>query len=398
MNKYGEVFKTINPNFKYIMKDLILNDVLNSKSHDEGNYDVDRLDYILRDSLYRGKIIPNYTHEQYKRKWAKVDMQGNIIKNSNGSIVLVSEDTKCPKVPIDVYESQSLEAIEKFLEKRVESYKTIYFSDKTQVSDGLVGNFLRYLMQDNQENIAQELKNFIKHLKEQQTDISIQEYLQWDDIRFYSNCIEVAEKSNNPNLRAYATMIIPNLQALMNLTFSHLDLKNEKDKKLSNLSDLDKEFIKKIHYLITANTELAKALKDKSYYTRNCLLSSNQCCIDTLRQDYEDTLTYANATVYGYKKRIPVFVEDKNGDVYMLNEHPDCSYDWNNRKESASVVYTAIPDLKMKGFEESEIAKIKQIFNQYNKPDKTPKIKATDQSVNMSLIKVDSRMEDYFSI
>lgn len=107
---------------KNILKNLIQDDILNFKSHDEGNYDVDRLDFILRDSIYRGQKIEKGFDEQYKRKYAKLDKNGNIMQNEDGSIILVDEESQVPKKIIDVYNHSSLSTIENFLERRVQSH------------------------------------------------------------------------------------------------------------------------------------------------------------------------------------------------------------------------------------------------------------------------------------
>ena len=55
----------------------------------------------------------------------------------------------------------------------------------------------------------------------------MQEFLIWDDIRLKSNCIEIGESSKNVHTREFAGMVIPNLEALMYITYSHLDMRNQ---------------------------------------------------------------------------------------------------------------------------------------------------------------------------
>lgn len=399
MNKYGKVFESIDPNFKNIMIDLITNDTLNSKSHDEGNYDVDRLDYILRDALYAGERLENYTHEQYKRKYARIDENGEVMKNVDGSIMLVNdENSDVSKTPIDVYGRKSLEPIEIFLERRVQAYKNIYFSDKIQVSDSLVGIFIKYAIEHGQEEYANELKTFINLLKNQDVNVDIKELLKWEDIRFYSNCINIGENSKNPHLRSLAAMVIPNLQALMNVTFWHLDLKNERANNFANLSEYDMAFINKIKELIYSDSDLAKMLKDKEYYKKNCLICNDRKKIDIIKQKFGDKVMHLEATVRGYKKDIPIYVEDINGRVFMLHEHPERNCDWENRKETVNVAFVAIPILKLQGLSDEEINEIIKVFQEQETPDIGAKSNSTNRKINMSPVKTGSRIEEYFCI
>lgn len=390
MSKYGEVFKAISPNFKEVMSDLISNDPLNSKSHDEGNYDVDRMDYLLRDALYSGEKLENYTHEQYERKYAKIDENGNIIKNTDNSVIIVDESSKESKIPIDVYEQSSLKAIEQFLERRVQAYKNMYFSGKTQVSDYLVGKFVDYAI--SHEDSANELKIFMEHLKERGVDTDLQEFLSWEDIKFYNNCIKVGENSKNKYIRDFAGMIIPDLKALMNVTYSHLDLKNKRD----NLNEDDEKFIQKIKYLIENDSDLSKMLKDENYYDRNCLICTNNEKIEQIRKKFGDNVMFKEITVKGYKSTIPVYIKDKNGRVFMLNEHPEKSCDWENRKETVRVAFVAIPILKMRGLNDKEINEIKAVFQGQEDPNIIKNSSNKMKKVNMSLVRADTKMEDYF--
>lgn len=392
MSKYGEVFESIAPNFKDIMSDLILNDPINSKSHDEGNYDVDRMDYLLRDALYGGKKLESYTHEQYKRKYARIDNNGDVMKNADGSIVLSDEKSNENKIPIDVYGRKSLEAIENFLELRVQVYKNIYFSGETQVSDFLVGKFVEYVIEH--EDPAKELKTFIDHLKTQDVNIDLQEFLIWDDIRLKSNCIEIGESSKNVHTREFAGMVIPNLEALMYITYSHLDMRNQS----TNLSEYDYKFIKKIKELIESNSNLSLMLKDKDYYRKNCFICTDNEKIEHIKSKFGNKVSYKDATVKAYKSSIPIYIEDKNGNVYALHEHPEKKCDWENRKETVNVAFVAIPCLKIQGLSDKEINEIKETFQDQGMQNINKNNNSKEPKINMSPVRVDSNIEDYFCI
>lgn len=348
---------------KNILKNLIQDDILNFKSHDEGNYDVDRLDFILRDSIYRGQKIEKGFDEQYKRKYAKLDKNGNIMQNEDGSIILVDEESQVPKKIIDVYNHSSLSTIENFLERRVQSYKNGYFSKITQVEDGLVGVLFQNILNSKSDGeVAKDLKSFIHQLKKKGVDIDLDEYLKWDDIRFYSNCIDIAENSNNDYVRDLSGMTIPNLQSLMNLIYSHLDLKNAKKSNFQTLIPEHKYFIHKIKNLIYGDTHLSRILKDKGFFKRNCLMSINDNQIEFLKEHFGDTIHYSTATVYGYKKNIPIYIQDKNGKIFAIHNHPERSCNWSERKEQVNVAFVTIPELRLQGLSDDEINRVKRRF------------------------------------
>ncbi len=318
------------------------------------------------------------------------------MQNEDGSIILVDENSQVPKKTIDVYNNSSLGAMESFLERRVQSYKGGYFSKRTQVEDGLVGVFFQNILNSKSDDrLAKDLKSFIQQLKEKGTDIDLDEYLKWDDIRFYSNCFDVAENSDNQYMRDFSGMIIPNLQSLMNLIYSHLNLKDAKKSNFDSLIPEHKDFIHKIKDLIYGDTHLSRILKDEGFYKRNCLISINDNQIELLKEELGDTIHYSTATVYGYKKAIPIYIKDKNGRVFELHKHPERSCNWDERKEQVNVAFVAIPELRLRGLSDDQIERIKRCFL-HDEVDITSK--KTKCQINMSPVRVDTRIEDYFDI
>ncbi len=318
------------------------------------------------------------------------------MRNDDGSIILVDENTAISKKQIDVYENSSLSIIENFLERRVQAYKDGYFSKRIQVKDSLVGIFVQNVLNGKSDDgVAEELKSFIQQLKEKDVDIDLDEYLKWDDIRFYCNCFEVAQSSNNQNMRDFSGMIIPNLQSLMSLIYSHLNLKSAREWKFDYLTPEHKDFIHKIKDLIYGDTHLSRMLKDEGFYKRNCLISTNDNDIELLKKELGDTIFYSSATVYGYKKTMPIYIKDKDGRVFELHEHPERSCNWDERKEKMNVAFAAIPELKLQGVSDDEIERIKRYFL-----DNDIDIRGTNErrQVNMSPVRVDTKIEEYFDI
>ena len=316
------------------------------------------------------------------------------MKNEDGSIMLVDQDDKSNfKTRIDVYENSSLEVIEHFLESRVQAYKKMYFSESIQVKDSLVGIFVNAVLADQTEDTASELKDFINKLKQKDININLNEYLQWDDIRFYTNCFDIAQNCNDANLRKLSGMIIPNLDSLMNLAFSHLNLKNAKANNFEDLKLEDKEFVQQIKELVYSDSELSKMLKNKNYYDKNRLMSFGEQNVKELKQKLQDNVFCSTATVYAYNTKIPIYIKDKHGKVFPLHTHPERSCNWEERKEKMDVVFTTIPSLRAKGLSDEEIEEIRNEFLL-----RKPELSKEKETVSMRPIRTDSRMEDYFEI
>lgn len=67
------------PGLKQAVQEVVEKDILNNEEHDEGNIDVDRMDYRRRDDLYMG-MPKDYEYPMYERIMIEQDKEGNIRK------------------------------------------------------------------------------------------------------------------------------------------------------------------------------------------------------------------------------------------------------------------------------------------------------------------------------
>lgn len=386
-----EVLRSISPNLRDVIETIYREDTLHMEPHDEGNYDVDRMDYVLRDSTYNGDRVVGYSNEPYSKVSVCIDEKGNVIKNKDGSIQ-IKDNGNVSAEQIDVYEYSSLKPIENFLKRRENLYKRIYFSKTTQVRDSIAGDLGRCITLGKTGKEAEELKNFLKDIKEKDVQIDLNEYLEWDDIKFYNNCLDIAEKCDNEAMKDIALMTIPTLDALINLTFSHLDLKNVKKISYKNLSREDKEFVRRVKGLIIKDTDVCKKLRDREFYYKNRLICTDDEKIKQLRDKLGNKIEYSSACICAYKSNMPIYIKDESGKIYMLHEHPKRSIEWNNRKENLNVAFATIPKLKLDGYSDGEIEEIKSVFD----PEQDPTMAGND--VNMRICKVGNNIEEYFDI
>ncbi len=99
------VLSSISDDLPEVLSSLYSHPVLNFPAHDESSYDVDRLDYVSRDALYKGNPVSLHT--------AKYSPTPRL--STTDSFV-------------DVYNQESISNIEELLKKRDEFYSSLYMS------------------------------------------------------------------------------------------------------------------------------------------------------------------------------------------------------------------------------------------------------------------------------
>ena len=352
-----DILQSINPRLPNALKEVYEKNILNFEDHDDSNYDVDRLDFIPRDSLYIGIPI-HLPFQNYKT-----------VSTSNGLI--------------DVYYNSSLKHIEKVFNLRIFNYKKIYISIERMLRESVLGYFIDAFLSCDSE-CGKDLKQFLITLKN--TDINnldLNEFIEWDEIRFYDNLMEIAQFHENEHIQDMATMLIPNITAFLSLLYSHLDVKNTKQ-----YSPSDKVFLKKIKTFITeANSELLEKLSSDSYANNNILIAK-----DSSHHADANNLSFS---IIPYKKSKPIYIHhDKTGIIYELSHHPERARNWDTDIISASIDYLIIPYLRFKGLSDEEISQKFNCFetlSEYTSHEKVPK-----PQVNMQPLQVGHDIRDVF--
>ena len=356
-------------------------DLFNFKQHDESNYDVDRLDYLQRDSLYMGNPVALH-NENYTSFKCKVTKEGELEENKDHSLVVVPQEDLPMSREVHVYEYETLERIEKFLKLRLHLYENNYFSEKTQALDEGVGIFSKKLLHSSKEN---ELKDFIMHISSLPVDqIDLNEYVKWNDVRFWKNVMEIAENTSDSELKQLALLILPTLEQIMTFTFEALDCKNGKKTNYQNYSKEDKDFIHKIHMLIRMNSGISGIMKKENYFWDNTLFfdEENQKKVEKM---IRNKLICSQASVYGYKQEEPIFIKDEKGNVFELSSHPNRTMDWKNSKKTISTSFCFLPLLS------EEQRKKVESYGFFIEPSNDLPIK-----INMRPIQVQTSIEEYF--
>ena len=390
------VLSRISPKLPSILNDLYNQHIMNFKEHDESSFDVDRCDYVSRDYLYFGLPI-HLPYSHYESISVELDNRGKPIENNDGSI-----KTSCnSKQKIDVYDEKYLSIIEKLLEKRLQGYRLIYSDPLVLAHERTINAFFKAFKAKSQ-HFNSDLKTLINDLKNKGIDnIDLDKLLEWDDIKLYSEIINIAENHPDSNIRDLATMTIPNMEAFLNMIYSHLDLKN------SNKQDLrtqDLKLLKKIKSLIVSDSSLGKNLKKPNYTDENTIFFDEQTLkvlqhrLHQIMPNSPNGNSIVNTHLISkkaYSTDEPIYIRDINGKIYELSKHPKRKHDWNDISINLHSSFAYIPYLRLCGISEDIISKLQNIssgISTYSIPKETyfPK-------VNMQPLQVGNSLESYFS-
>lgn len=390
------VLLKISPKLPDTLNDLYNKHIMNFKEHDESSFDVDRCDYVSRDYLYFGLPI-HLPYSHYESISVELDLNSKPIENNDGSI----KTSNNSKQKIDVYDEKQLPIIERLLEKRLDGYRLIYSNPLVFAHEKTINAFFKAFKLKSQL-FNSDLKTLISDFKDKGIDkIDLEKLLKWDDIKLYSEIINIAENHPDSNVRDLATMTIPNMEAFLNMIYSHLDLKNHSKQ---DLSTQDLKFLQKIKSLIISNNNLGKNLKNPNFTDENTIFFDEQnskvlqCKLHSITPTLKNDPSLINTHLIfqrAYSSDEPIYIRDSNGKIYELSKHPKRKYDWNNISINSHSNFAYIPYLRLCGISENIISKLQNIstgVSTYSIPKETyfPK-------VNMQPLQVGNSLESYFS-
>lgn len=390
------VLLKISPKLPDTLNDLYNKHIMNFKEHDESSFDVDRCDYVSRDYLYFGLPI-HLPYSHYESISVELDSNGKPLENNDGSV----KTSGYSKHKIDVYDEKQLFVIEKLLEKRLEGYRLIYSDPLVFAHEKTINAFFN-AFKSKSKYFDSDLKTLISDFKDKGIDkIDLDKLLEWDDIKLYSEIINIAETHPDSNVRDLATMTIPNMEAFLNMIYSHLDLKNRSKQ---DLSTQDLRFLQKVKSLIVSNSNLCKNLRNPNFTDENTIFFDEQNSKVVQNQLHSIAPTLKNDTSLinthlifqrAYSPDEPIYIRDSDGKIYELSKHPKRKYDWNNISINSHSNFAYIPYLRSCGISENIISKLQNIstgISTYSISKET-----YFPQVNMQPLQVGNSLESYFS-
>ena len=216
------------------------------------------------------------------------------------------------------------------------------------IADSLMGFSINKII-ENGESQAKDLQNYISMLKncDNPEDWDLSEYLSWDNIRLFNSILDIAEKSNNPQNRLLATLILPPFKvlekfstemSLSNLPFSVDFTENSEDlnpiyknmlketksfqerlKKLKSLSNKSPEQLSENDKL---SLELYYNLTDENFFDNHIRYTTNIDCnkgYPVYEKPYP--IEHTDSFLEYSAKKSPVYLEDEKHNIIELSKY-----------------------------------------------------------------------------
>ena len=311
----------ISPKLPQVLQDTLENNYFGFKLLDEGNYDIDRFDYLYRDLAFNGK--PEYKDfEPFK-----------LLKDKNANSAF-----------IPVFDISSIDSIEEFLNLRIQAYKDFYFHPITEIRDKSVALVINEALKSNEPN-GTNLQQFLVTLKNIRSanNVNLDEWLSWNDLRFYDELLNIAEFSENKALQKVAIFSVPGLDQLLDISAKMLDLKNTSNRQLT---PNEKAFLRRLHKYITEKNDFTKALSDFNYWDKCIKYTTNPQKIKKLQTSSNLPVEFYTHTIVGYNPKEPIFFQAEDGKIYTYDAIPNRTPKVSSEKMTLDIAFCFLPFLE----------------------------------------------------
>ena len=357
------------------IKTVLHEDVFNSTEHDEGNIDVDRKDFLQRDSLHVGGPCFAY-YPIYTRKFAEINCDGSYKKSAHGNIIL-SDTLGDNSRFIDIYSYSDFDKIETFLNERQNQYNNKYYHPSTLAQDTILGFVLKNAASEN-KNLCPDLAEYIGYLKTGDYKSAIK----YDDVRIYKSLINLALNCTDPNVVDLVSLLFSPFDNWLETMYEQLDKVK------------DAEFISIIHKtLIKGTTRFSTNIKNRNFFNKNIIICEGEHASELKSKGFSDLIYNSHATS-AYSTTSPIFIEDKNNLVYPLEDHPERSRNWLDTRTHSHVAICILPLLRLKGLTPDEITNY--IIKCSKKQANISISSSLTPSVNMRHFQTGHDISDYF--
>ena len=354
-----DCLNNISPKLYDALKDTFNNDYFGFNLLDEGNYDVDRFDYLYRDLAFNGK--PQYNNfEPFKliKIKAQEDLKPKL--DSLGKIThssLYDENT----IFVPVFDIKSLPSIEEFLNLRIQSYKDAYFHPMTEIRDKSLAIVLNMALKE-KEPYGINLQLFLEYLKsiDSAQDVDLKEWLSWNDLNFYNELLDIAEFSSNSSLKKAAIFSSPSLEQVFDISAKMLNLKNRPN----DFSNFDKNFLKRLHRYVNEKNDFTRDLADIDYWDKCIKFTSDPKKIKKLLSIPNLPIEHYSHKLIAYNPKKPIFIKANDGQIYEYKHLPNREPNVSDKPFEIEVAFCFIPFLEK--FQEQSISNLDTELNGIN--------------------------------
>lgn len=324
----------------------------------EGQVDLDRADFIVRDSFF--------ARENF-------DENSRIISElfDNVSLKKTTDDSGKSRI-VPVFENSQVDNLGKFFTNRFNSYKNLYYCADGFARDYVMKAFSKRLINSDEEYT---LKSFLTHnIEKKVEEVDLQEYVEFNDIEFLKGIMEVADKTKDDVLRKLALMSLPSRDKFIYFYYGamvSIEQVDEKGNRKHN-SKSDEDFIVRFMH---------QSDEVKKIYADNCipLKSSKKENVENVIAQINDILELKDGDlesqgIISWRNHI-VSYKDKKGEETYVKAKNGNTYEYSQLSERKDPILETdvygfcllIPLLEEKGYSNEDIMKVKSYVEKYNR-------------------------------
>lgn len=352
-----DALNKIYPELPEILEETIQRDFLGLNRIFEGQFDLDRGDFIPRDSFF--------TNINFKEN-------SRIVSELCNNITLekvVNDDGKTKTLP--VFAQNQIGNLDTFFINRFNNYKNIYYNPKSVSYEHLFKVFAETLTTCEE---SFKLKDFLLHnTNKKPEEIDLQEYIKFNDVEYIKGIMEVAYRTKNPTLRKLALMSLPPRDKIediyLGIMVSMDNVNENRNKKYTNKSD--EEFIIRLRELPDSKAEYEQnclTLNNNDLQNINSVIQEIKSVLEIKDEDLEKLgILSWNYVITSYKNKLEeeTYVKGKDGKIYEYSVHPERRVPL--QKEEVYGFCILIPILETKGYSKEQIDKVRKIIEDKNK-------------------------------
>lgn len=335
------------PHMPELLNEVVERDFLGLNRLFEGQSDVDRGDFLLRDSFFA-----DANFSENSRAVAELF--------SHVSIEKVCMDGKKSMIA-PVFSEDQIGNLDTFFMNRFENYKNIYYAHEAISYDYVFKTFAEKLTQSSEDY---RLKTFLLHnMNKKPEEIDLQEYISFNDVEYLKGIVEVLDKTQDPCLRKFAIMSLPPKEKILDFYYGlMISPEQVRDYK-------DNDFFMRLEYLPDSESEYRQnclVLHDCSRKNIQSVTEKIKSALGVSDENLEDLgiFTWKN-TVSTYKKKSgeETFVKGADGKVYEYSVHPERRTPLIS--EDVNGFCVLVPILESKGFSKKSIDDVRSIMTDY---------------------------------
>lgn len=335
------------PHMPELLNEVVERDFLGLNRLFEGQSDVDRGDFLPRDSFFA-----DANFSENSRAVAELF--------SHVSIEKVCMDGK-KSMTVPVFSEDQIGNLDTFFMNRFENYKNIYYANEAISYDYVFKTFAEKLTQSSEDY---RLKTFLLHnMNKKPEEIDLQEYISFNDVEYLKGIVEVLDKTQDPCLRKFAIMSLPPKEKILDFYYGlMISPEQVRDYK-------DNDFFMRLEYLPDSESEYRQnclVLHDCSRKNIQSVTEKIKSALGVSDENLEDLgiFTWKN-TVSTYKKKRgeETFVKGADGKVYEYSVHPERRAPLIS--EDVNGFCVLVPILESKGFSKKSIDDVRSIMTDY---------------------------------